>query len=124
MTVNESKGTCQKSEEVETGNGCGSEGNGTPRRKDKEKRSGTQGVREEDASIRESLSRIGEEGLMARIAPCRLVVTKTATGRTHRVTIPQAVVNESDFPLDPKEQLYARIVKDGILLTHKSDGDE
>src|SRR5271157_5353096 len=28
------------------------------------------------------------------------------------------------FPLDKKRQLYARIVKDGILLTHKANGDE
>lgn len=62
--------------------------------------------------------------MMARIAPCWLIVSETKTGHTNRVTIPQSIVQEKDFPLDPKRQLYARIVKDGVLLTHKSDGDE
>lgn len=61
---------------------------------------------------------------MARIAPCKLGVTETNSGKVYRVTIPKDIINDKGFPLDPKQQLYARIVKDGLLLTHKSDGDE
>lgn len=62
--------------------------------------------------------------MMARIAPCWLIVSETKTGRTHRVTIPQSVAQEKDFPLDPKKQLYCRIRKDEIILTHNPNGDE
>jgi hypothetical protein len=61
---------------------------------------------------------------MARIAPGTLSVVETKDGEIYRVTIPQTIVKDEGFALDRKRQLYIRIVKDGVLLTHKSDGDE
>ena len=61
---------------------------------------------------------------MARIAPGTLSVVPTKDGDIYRVTIPQVIVKDEEFPLDRKRQLYIRIVKDGVLLTHRTDGDE
>jgi hypothetical protein len=61
---------------------------------------------------------------MARIVPITLGETKTKTGKLYRVTLRQELVEDEAFPLDPKRQLYARIVRDGVLLTHKVNGDE
>lgn len=60
---------------------------------------------------------------MARVAPVRVSRSTTSTGNVCRLTIPKVVIEDEAFPLDLGKQVYMRIVPDGLLITHKSNGD-
>ncbi|MGA2971142.1 MAG: hypothetical protein ABSE39_00805 [Candidatus Bathyarchaeia archaeon] len=60
---------------------------------------------------------------MAHVAPIRISKSKTKTGRIVRLTIPKILVEDAEFPLNLREQVYIRIVPDGLLITHNSKGN-
>jgi hypothetical protein len=60
---------------------------------------------------------------MAHVAPIRIRKSKTKTGKIVRLTIPKILLDDAEFPLDLREQVYIRIVPDGLLLTHNSKGN-
>jgi hypothetical protein len=60
---------------------------------------------------------------MAHVAPIRISKSRTKTGKTVRLTIPKILLEDAEFPLDFREQVYIRIVPDGLLITHNSKGN-
>ncbi|MGA8904165.1 MAG: hypothetical protein WB661_04065 [Candidatus Bathyarchaeia archaeon] len=60
---------------------------------------------------------------MAHVAPIMIRKSKTKTGKIVRLTIPKILLDDAEFPLDLREQVYIRIVPDGLLLTHNSKGN-
>jgi len=60
---------------------------------------------------------------MAHVAPIRISKSKTKTGKIVRLTIPKSLFEDAEFPLDLREQVYIRIVPDGLLITHNSKGN-
>jgi hypothetical protein len=60
---------------------------------------------------------------MAHVAPIRISNSKTKTGRIVRLTIPKILLEDAEFPLNLREQVYIRIVPDGLLITHNSKGN-
>jgi hypothetical protein len=60
---------------------------------------------------------------MAHVAPIRITKSKTKTGKIVRLTIPKILVEDAEFPLNLREQVYIRIVPDGLLITHNSKGN-
>jgi hypothetical protein len=60
---------------------------------------------------------------MAHVAPIRISKSRTKTGKIVRLTIPKILLEDAEFPLDLKEQVYIRIVPDGLLITHNSKGN-
>jgi len=60
---------------------------------------------------------------MAHVAPIRISKSKTNTGKIVRLTIPKVLLDDDEFPLNLGEQVYIRIVPDGLLITHNSKGN-
>lgn len=57
---------------------------------------------------------------MAQVAPIRISRSRTKTGKICRLTIPKILLEDDAFPLDLGKQIYIRIVRDGLLITHYS----
>jgi hypothetical protein len=59
---------------------------------------------------------------MADVAPVNISKSKTKTGKICRLTIPKILLEDEEFPLDLSKQVYIRIVRNGLLITHNSNG--
>lgn len=56
--------------------------------------------------------------------PIDISISRTKTGEVYRLTIPKKIREDDHFPIDVRKQLYARIVRAGLLITNDLDREE